>query len=134
MPKFIRPALAALLVITLGGSAAGGQTPLRNVMRQKLGHAQAILGAVVTSDWPLLGREARALELLTHDPTWESLVTAANKHRTDMFQLALQDLIGAADKQNMDDAVMAQVAVNLNCVRCHQLLARNTKLRARGEQ
>lgn len=132
MPKHIRPILAALLVVTLGASAAGGQTPLRNVMRNKLGHAQSILGAVVTSDWALLGREARALEQLTHDPSWEALVTAANKHRTDMFQLALQDLIASADKQNLDDAVMAQVAVNLNCVRCHQLLARNVKLRAKG--
>jgi hypothetical protein len=133
MVTHIRPVLAALLVVTLGATAAGGQVPLRNVMRNKLGHAQAILGAVVTSDWAALGREARALEVLTHDPAWDALVTTANKHRTDIFRLALQDLIASADKQNLDDAVMAQVSVNLNCVRCHQMIARSPKLRAGGQ-
>ena len=134
MAKHLRPVLAALLLFTLSTSSAGGQAPIRTVMRGKLGHAQGRHAAVVTSDWALLGREARALEVLTHDPAWEALVTPANKHRTDMFQLSLRDLITSADKQDLDDAVMAQVAVNLNCVRCHQLLARKVKLRARGEQ
>ena len=48
-----------------------GPTPqLSRVMRAKLAHSQAILGAVVTSNWAVLDRESRALALAVRDPAW----------------------------------------------------------------
>jgi hypothetical protein len=82
---------------------------------------------VVTSDWTALGRESRALMALTKDPAWVALVTPDTRHRTDSFVLALQDLISSADRRNLDDAVMAEVSMNLQCVRCHQLMARQKR-------
>jgi hypothetical protein len=126
----LRAAPTTLLLLALSAfPAAGQQGEVKRVMDAKLVHAQAVLGAVVKSDWPTLARESRALEALTRDPAWAALVTAENRHRTDMFRLVLQDLTAAADKQDMDDAAMAQVAMNLNCVRCHQLLARTARKR-----
>jgi hypothetical protein len=117
-----------LLVVLFGMQAASGQpVPAKAVMQQKLAHSQAVLAAVVTSDWPTLGRESRALLALTKDPAWVALVTPDTRHRTDAFVLALQDLIGSADRQNLDDAVMAEVSMNLQCVRCHQLMARQKR-------
>ncbi len=45
-----------------------GAPQLSRVMRAKLGHSQAILGAVVTSNWAVLDRESRALALAVRDP------------------------------------------------------------------
>ena len=54
-------AIVALSIGTLADQAPAPQ--LNKVMRAKLGHSQAILGAVVTSDWAVLDRESRALAL-----------------------------------------------------------------------
>jgi hypothetical protein len=117
-----------LLLVLFGMQAASGQpTPAKTVMQHKLSHSQAVLGAVVTSDWATLGHESRALLALTKDPAWVAFVTPETRHRTDAFVLALQDLISSADRQNLDDAVMAEVSMNLQCVRCHQLMARQKR-------
>ena len=99
--------------------------PLSRVMREKLGRSQAILGAVVKSDWTALDRESRALVLVVRDPAWTTSLTQAEYLRqSDAFSRALQDLIEASAKRDLEEAADAQVALTVSCVRCHVHMAR----------
>ena len=109
----------AIGALSLGASADQGPQ-LSRVMRAKLGHLQAILGAVVTSNWAVLDRESRALALVVRDPAWgTALIQPEYLRQSDAFQRALQDLIEASAKRNLESAADAQIALTSSCVRCH---------------
>lgn len=111
-------------------SAAGDQVPrLSLLMRQKLDHSKAILGAVVTSDWATLDRESRALALAAHDPAWTALTAPEYLHQSDAFQRAVQQLIEASARKDLDAASKAEVALTMSCVDCHRFVARRRTAR-----
>jgi hypothetical protein len=94
-------------------------------MRNKLAHSQAILGAVVTSNWAVLDRESRALALVVRDPAWLTPLTEPEYLRqSDAFSRALQDLIEASAKRNLESAGDAHIALTASCVRCHAHMTR----------
>jgi hypothetical protein len=99
--------------------------PLSRVMRAKMGHAQAILASVITNDWKALDRESRALALAVRDPAWGAALTGPDYLRqSDAFSRALQDLIEASAKRDLDLAANAQVELTASCVRCHVYMSR----------
>jgi hypothetical protein len=105
-------------------SAAGDQIPqLNRVMQEKLDHSKAILGAVVTSDWATMGRESRALALVVRDPAWTALKAPEYLKQSDAFQTALQQLVEASTRKDLDLAGKAEVALTLSCVECHRHVA-----------
>ncbi len=65
------------VVLTLGAiaPAQAQTTALNRVMRQKLADAQAVLAAVVTSNWAELERRSKALAAATDDAAWMVLKT-----------------------------------------------------------
>jgi hypothetical protein len=104
---------------------AQGRPPLSRIMRAKLGHSQAILGAVVTSNWSVLDRESRALAMVVRDPAWIAPLTEPEYLRqSDAFSRALQDLIEASARRNLESAAEAQIALTASCVRCHVHMTR----------
>jgi hypothetical protein len=113
---------AALMSVCTSADQTG---QLNKVMRAKLGHSQAILAAVVTSDWASLDRESRALALAVRDPAWQTALTAPEIRReSDAFNRAVQDLIAASAKKDLERAGNAQLALTGACVRCHLELSR----------
>ena len=116
----------ATVLLSVGTYAGQAPVPqLNKVMRAKLGHSQAILGAVVTSNWPVLDRESRALALAVRDPAWGFALTEPEYLRqSDAFSRALQDLIEASAKRNLEAAADAHVALTASCVRCHVHMTR----------
>lgn len=122
-----RLVFGACLVIglSIGASADQAPPPLSRIMRAKLAHSQAILGAVVTSNWSVLDRESRALALAVRDPAWVTALTEPEYLRqSDAFSRALQDLIEASAKRDLDAAANAQIALTASCVRCHVHMTR----------
>ena len=116
-------AIVAMSIGTLADQAPAPQ--LNKVMRAKLAHSQAILGAVVTSDWATLDRESRALALVVRDPSWSAALTEPEYLRqSDAFSRALQDLIEASAKRNLELAADAHIALTASCVRCHVHMTR----------
>ena len=115
-----------IVALTIGASADQAPGPqLNRVMRAKLAHSQAILAAVVTSNWSVLDRESRALALVVRDPAWTMALTEPEYLRqSDAFSRALQDLIEASAKRNLEVAADAQVALTASCVRCHVHMTR----------
>ena len=133
MTRYVRFLIGAFAIAaSIGASAdlasfdfAQDRPQLNKVMRAKLGHSQAILGAVVTSNWAVLDKESRALALVVRDPAWVFALTEPDYLRqSDTFSRALQDLIEASAKRNLESAADAQVALTASCVRCHVHMTR----------
>ena len=116
---------ACVLLGVFGLAAGPSQGPgLNRVMREKLGRAQKILEAVVTSDWVALETQSRELEALTNDPAWAVLKAPEYAQHSRAFQRAIQDLHQAAAQRDLEKTPQAYVAVTLQCVECHRYLAR----------
>ena len=119
-------AIVLLVMVALATvSAAGDQTPrLSQVMREKLDHSKAILGAVVTSDWATLDRESRALARAAQDPAWVALRAPEYLKRSDEFETALQQMIEASARKDLDAAAKAEVSLTMSCIDCHRYITR----------
>ena len=117
---------AAIVLAALCGLAAGpSQGPQMNrVMREKLGHTQKILEAVVTSDWVSLETHSRELERLTNDPRWTMLKLPEYARYSAAFVTAIQALHRAAAQRDLEQTPKAYIDVTLRCVDCHRYLAR----------
>jgi hypothetical protein len=126
MRESVRVIIGAIAISALSIGTSADQAPqLSRVMRAKLGHSQEILAAVVTSNWAVLDRESRALALAVRDPAWSTSLTEPEYLRqSDAFSRALQDLIQASAKRNLEAAGDAQIALTASCVRCHAHMTR----------
>jgi hypothetical protein len=94
-------------------------------MRDKLGHSQAILAAVIRSDWASLDKESRELALAVRDPAWFAALSEPEYLRqSDAFSKALQNLIESAGKRDLEAAARAQVDLTITCVQCHLHMTR----------
>lgn len=121
-----RVVLAITLTLGLGVTSVADQAPaLNKVMREKLVRSQAILAAVITSDWSTLDRESRSLAAVVRDPVWATSLTEPEYLRqSDAFSRALQDLIEASAKRDLEAAGNADVMLTASCVRCHMHMTR----------
>ena len=98
---------------------------LKRVMRDKLDHAQQILAAVVTSDWPALERQSRDLLRVAENPVWAATFkTPMYARQSEAFLRATQDLVEAAQRRDLEVAPIAYVSLTLTCVQCHRYTAR----------
>jgi hypothetical protein len=116
----------AMAGVMFGLTASPNQGPeLNTVMREKLGHAQKILEAVVTSDWTSLETHSRELEQLTRDPRWMVLKYPEYSKHSAAFVQAVQALHTAAAQHDLEDTPKTYVNMTLKCVECHRYLARD---------
>ena len=116
---------AALLLAAASGFPSSAQTPpVSKVMRAKLGHTQKILEAVVTSDWQQLGEESRALARLTRGPDWYVLRMPEYARHSEAFVRAVEELIEAANRRDLEAASLGFNSLVGRCVSCHRDLAR----------
>ncbi len=125
--RTMRPVTIAL-VVGVGGAfvppAHAQTTALDRVMRQKLGDAQAVLAAVVTSNWGELERRSLALAAATNDPAWMVLRTPEYTKQSEAFVRAANDLVDAAGRRDLEMAPLAYVTLTMRCVQCHRYVAR----------
>ena len=119
---------AACLVAVQSADAQTVRTG--RLMREKLLHAQRILGALTTSDYTLLQRETNALIKVTENPTWKELITPELRPYTGDFTKALADLAGAADRRDYDGAGASYSRLTSACFACHKHVM-NTRIARR---
>jgi len=133
MTATIRFCLAVCFIAAMSvcGSADQALQPpqLSRVMREKLGRSQAILAAVIKSDWAALDRESRALALATRDPAWTVLNSPEYLRQSDAFMKSLQNLMKASASRDLQVAADADVALTLSCVQCHLHMTRQRMAR-----
>jgi len=128
MTPIVRGMLIALFVTSAASVTSADQSKpaISRVMREKLQHSQAILAAVVTSDWKALDRESRQLALVTRDPAWIiALTDPAYLRQSDAFAEAVQKLIEASSRRDLEASGEAEVALTRSCVSCHIYMTRH---------
>ena len=114
-----------IVTVACGLAASPAQGPQMNrIMREKLGHTQKILEAVVTSDWVALETHSRELERLTSDPRWLVLKSPEYARHSAAFVKSIQVLHDAAAQRDLEATPKAYTDVTLRCVDCHRYLAR----------
>ena len=116
-------ALCCTVVVSIAASPSQGPA-LNSVMHEKLAHAQKLLEAVVTSDWIGLETHSRELERLTGDRRWMVLKYPEYAQQSVAFVRVVQDLHRAAAQRDLEAAPKAYASLTLECVKCHQYLAR----------
>jgi len=121
----VRSIATGMLLASLALTEASGQTPiLSQLMRQKLEHSHGLLEAIVTSDWRALEQHGRDLEAITENQAWTTLMTPRYARQSTTFIAAVQDLLDAAGRRDLETASLAYVSVTLSCVQCHRHVAR----------
>lgn len=109
----------------MAATCAGAQTSaLKSIMREKLSHSQQLLDAVVTSRWAPLEEHALALKKVTERPAWMVLQSSEYARDTTRFVRALDDLLDAARRKDLEQTPTAYNALTLSCVQCHRHVAR----------
>jgi cytochrome c556 len=122
----MKNAVRLVLILLLGAvsSQAGfGQTPAtRRVMREKLGHSQKILEAILTSNFTLLETESTALTKATRSPAWTVLQGPEYLRQSEAFLKSLRELGAAARDRDLDTAVSRYTALTTSCFACHRYM------------
>jgi hypothetical protein len=115
--------LLILLLVAVSSQAGFGQTPAtRRVMREKLGHSQKILEAILTSNFTLLETESAALTKVTQSPAWTVLQGPEYLRQSEAFLKSLRELGAAARDRDLDTAVSRYTALTTSCFACHRYM------------
>ena len=112
-----------LLLVAISDPAGSGQTlSTGRVMREKLGHSQKILEAILTSNFTLLDRESAALARATDAPAWTVLKCPEYMRQSEAFLKALRELGDAAKERDLDSAAQGYNALTMSCFGCHRYM------------
>ena len=110
-------------LVAISALEAPAQTPATGrLMRQKLGHSQKVLEAIMTSDFALLERESAALEQATRAPAWAVLKSPEYIRQGAAYLRAAEDLRDAAKRHDLDGAASSYVSLTLTCFQCHRYI------------
>lgn len=101
------------------------------LMIQKLQHAQELLSALSLGDFDGMITHARELQRISLEARWSQPHSSAYAGYGDDFRNALDRIVIAAGKQNIDGAALNYVQVVLTCVQCHKSV-RDGEALARG--
>lgn len=127
---FPRLSLVVLLLALSGPDARAQTAATSRVMREKLGHSQKILEAIMTSDFKSLEERSLALANVTKTEGWAVLKSAEYLRQSAAFVRALDDLVASARQKNLDTAVIHYMGMTMTCYECHRHL-KNTRIAAR---
>ena len=112
--------LGAALILAAGHASAQNPT-LRTAMRSKLVNTQRLLEAVVTADYPAIGRSADALSQVseTEIASWQVGAQPEYRKQAMQFVASVQALHEAATTKDLDAVLTAYTALVSSCTRCH---------------
>jgi Spy/CpxP family protein refolding chaperone len=112
--------LLACLLAPLALSQKADKPDVKDFMRGKLTHMQKVLEGITIEDYDLIRKEANQLSLLSHATEWRVLVTPEYQQHSAEFRRAVQSVVDAAKKKNLDGAALAYVDTTMKCVTCHK--------------
>lgn len=115
--------VAILLLAAMFGSTGSAQTTgTRRAMREKLGHSQKILEAILSSNFSLLESESAALAKVTQSPAWTVLQGPEYLRQSEAFLKVLGELRESAKEHDLDTAARRYTALTMTCFGCHRYM------------
>jgi hypothetical protein len=97
-------------------------SPSKQLMRQKLDHAQSALEAITLENFDLLGVHASKMRALSEQPSWNLFDTAEYAEQSLLFKRNVDQLSKAARARDLDAATLAYTKVTFSCVECHKYI------------
>jgi cytochrome c556 len=96
-------------------------------MKKKLEWSQSILACLAKSDWDKMAQDARALRALSKiEGRFRRTDQKEYRAQLAVFDQANDELIKAADKENIDGATLAYMHLIHSCVNCHKSLQKES--------
>ena len=96
---------------------------VRDMMRAKLAHAQAVLEGVAVNDMDQVETNANALHTLSSKSDWQVHRTMEYNLYSEDFRFAAKELARHAREKKLHAATMDYVSLTLSCVKCHDYMA-----------
>lgn len=130
-------ALVCVSVAGLGGSLEGqapekpqakeGKRPpldreLQGFMRQKLSASNDILEGLCIEDLAQVAAAARKLHDMSHAEAWQVRNDPIYRQFSNEFRQTTDDLIKAAEGNNLDRALLKWMDATMGCVDCHRFV------------
>jgi cytochrome c556 len=112
-----------LAILALAASQALTEEPMDKeqvFMRAKLSHSQKVLEGLALEDFKEIASSSNQLKLLSLDVNWQVLQTEEYIRQSKEFRRAADGLTAAAEKKNLDGAVLAYFQLTQSCVSCHK--------------
>jgi cytochrome c556 len=114
-------ALAALVCITLLAQPRE-VSPTRQMMRQKLDHAQSVLEGISMADFELIRNHSARLGALSQEAGWRAYDTPEYAQQSVLFKRTVDALLKAGKEENLDAATLAYTKMTFSCVECHKYI------------
>jgi cytochrome c556 len=115
--------LVALGLATAGARAADEEEDKTSFwMRKKLEYSGQILEALAEEDYEQIAASARSMKALSHMERWVRASLPEYRTQLRIFTNANEQLIRAADHEQLDGAALAYVQLTLSCVNCHKVV------------
>jgi hypothetical protein len=100
------------------GDAAATKTS--DLMKRKLGHAQAVLEALALNDFDKIRSNADDLIFISKQVEWRAVKTPEYDLSMNSFRRAAEELAQKAKDKNLEGATLAYMDMTMTCVRCHK--------------
>lgn len=121
-PQMLLAIVLLSCVALAGADPPQDEKPASYWMQKKLEYSEKILGGLAAADFEVIGKTARTMNALTHMEKWVRGTTPEYRTQLRFFENANEQIIRAADKENLDGAVLAYVQLTLSCVNCHKVV------------
>ncbi len=105
------------------GAAAPVYKSVRDMMRAKLAHAQAVLEGVAVNDMDQVETNANALHTLSSMSDFQVHRTMEYNLYSEDFRFAAREMARHAQEKKLHAATMDYVSLTLACVKCHDYMA-----------
>lgn len=96
--------------------------PLRDFMRQKLEASNMVLEGLCTDDFEMVKEGATKMNTISNSERWRVMNDAVYRQFSGEFQATTQQLVEAAEKENLDRATLKWVDATMNCIECHNFV------------
>jgi hypothetical protein len=100
--------------------AAEPDQSLRHFMRMKLSASSMVLEGLAIEDFTLIKQGATKLNEMSTAEKWRVSNDALYRNFSGDFQRVTQDLVKAAEDENLDRAALKWVDATMGCIECHR--------------
>jgi hypothetical protein len=125
--------LGFMLLMAVSSLPASGDTRMQTIMRTKLSNTQALLKAIVTTDYKEIDRAASALSRINEMEivSWQNPPRREYIEQAMLFMTSVDDLRAASQRHDIEGVGAAYSMLVTTCVHCHAYVrdARSASLR-----
>ena len=113
--------LGVVLLVAVSAQPVSGDARMQEIMRTKLSNTQALLKAIVTTDYKEIDRAAAALNRISEMEivSWQNPPKREYTEQAMLFMSSVADLREASSRHDIEAAGAAYSNLITTCVHCH---------------